>query len=115
MSAAYTSVDAIQESMERQAIWSARTKKHRFNPDFVNMYKSICWADYPFAQYKREDLTGRTYGKLTVLLRFPCDDFFNTRYECRCECGNIIVIRADTLKQKRANDCGYWCELRGTK
>ena len=51
---------------------------------------------------KSPDLTGRVFGKLTVLGR---SDKRNSRgarttpmWECRCECGNITYKATDTLK-----------------
>lgn len=57
-----------------------------------------------------EDLTGQTFGKLTVLERAP--DHLNkdgTKYimwKCRCECGNEVVTRATSLKNGHTRSCG---------
>ena len=57
-----------------------------------------------------EDLTGRTFGKLTVLERAA--DYINrdgTKYimwKCRCECGNETITRATSLKSGHTVSCG---------
>lgn len=57
-----------------------------------------------------EDLTGRKFGKLTVLCR--AEDHLNpngTKYImwlCRCECGNETIVRATSLKSGHTISCG---------
>ena len=53
------------------------------------------------------DLTGKKFGKLTVLER----DFSKTGgtyWKCKCECGNIVSTRKDTLTREKApkRSCG---------
>lgn len=51
------------------------------------------------------DLTGKKFGKLTVL---GVDDR-NTRktyWNCICECGNVKSARADSLQEGRVKSCG---------
>lgn len=56
----------------------------------------------------RQDLTGQTFGRLTVLERIK--DGRRTYYRCSCECGNETTVRADALthqKQRSCGKCGY--------
>lgn len=56
-----------------------------------------------------KDLTGQRFGRLTVI------SFFEKRkrpsgstkymWECRCDCGNIIVVNADNLKSGHVKSC----------
>lgn len=53
------------------------------------------------------DLTGRNFGRLTVLKR----DIKNTKngavlWICQCECGNIISTTGNHLNQKHTQSCG---------
>lgn len=53
------------------------------------------------------DLTGNTYGRLTVL----GDDGTRAKngkvlWKCLCECGNITYVRADHLKNGSVVSCG---------
>lgn len=56
-----------------------------------------------------KDLTDKKIGRLTVIKRV--DNIFQkngkpvTRWLCQCECGNIKIIRADTLG-RGTNSCG---------
>lgn len=47
-----------------------------------------------------EDLTGRKFGKLTVLGRAPNGKNWRTMWYCKCDCGNekIIVVSGAHLK-----------------
>ena len=56
------------------------------------------------------DLTGNKYGKLTIISRG--DDYVNPSgkkyvcWQCLCECGNIVNIRAARLKNGTTRSCG---------
>ncbi len=51
------------------------------------------------------DLTGKVFGKLTVLQR---DKTVNkrTKWLCKCECGNEISVEAYNLKTGHTQSCG---------
>ena len=57
-----------------------------------------------------EDLTGRIFGKLTVLYR--AEDYIQPSgqhkrmWHCKCECGNECNIRASDLKSGNTKSCG---------
>lgn len=53
-----------------------------------------------------EDLTGRKYGKLTVLNRDSNTNAGDTTWVCLCECGNIKTIRRAGLVTGRTKSCG---------
>lgn len=52
------------------------------------------------------DLTGKKYGRLTVIKHVGKDKHNNAIWECKCACGNIINIRGATLRTGRAKSCG---------
>lgn len=62
------------------------------------------------------DLAGRRFGKLVVLER--ADDYIYTRrdgmvmhtprWECRCDCGNIVTVQGGNLRNGNTTNCG--CE-----
>lgn len=59
---------------------------------------------------KVEDLTGQRFGILTVIHRAP-DRVLpsgqrQTRWECKCDCGSIVIVRAATLKNGDTRSCG---------
>lgn len=58
---------------------------------------------------KAEDLTGRRFGKLTVLFRVP-NRHGRVCWRCHCDCGREHVVSAHELKTGRCRSCG--CEWR---
>ena len=53
-----------------------------------------------------KNLTGKTFGKLTVIKR-GSNKGKKVYWECQCECGNIIDIRGDHLTGGHTISCGY--------
>ncbi len=65
----------------------------------------------------KEDLTGRTFGRLIVLEQgdayvSPTGRSRSARWLCRCTCGQLKLIMTSNLKYGRTNSCG--CLLRET-
>lgn len=54
---------------------------------------------------RAQDLTGRRFGRLTVLRRAEGAPGI-ARWICRCDCGNESRSRADRLREGRAQSCG---------
>lgn len=56
------------------------------------------------------DLTNKTFGRLTVIKRAKNIQTPNGRshvaWECICECGNIITVRGDALRNGHTVSCG---------
>lgn len=52
------------------------------------------------------DLTGHTYGKLTVI-GLHCGGYYTvTTWDCKCECGNTTVVRGHKLRGGHTQSCG---------
>ena len=53
---------------------------------------------------KLNDLTGKTYNRLTVIER----DYSRkgVYWRCRCECGNVVSVRAYNLTTESTKSCG---------
>lgn len=49
-----------------------------------------------------KDLTGKRFGKLTVLAR----DKNSPKWECQCDCGNIIIVNTNHLNTGHTQSCG---------
>ena len=56
-------------------------------------------------EYEFEDLSGRKYGRLTVLNRSE-QKSKRIYFDCICDCGNKITVRASDLKNGTAKSCG---------
>lgn len=48
----------------------------------------------------RHDLEGKRFGKITVIRRIGLNRFNAVLWECRCDCGRVIVERASKLNSK---------------
>src|SRR5579859_4153456 len=57
------------------------------------------------------DLSGAKRGHLTVLSRNGSDKASNALWLCKCECGNLVSIRAMYLKEGRQQFCSKQCPL----
>lgn len=54
---------------------------------------------------KAPDLTGKTFGELTVLERFPSRGG-RACWKCRCSCGNTVVVTGRDLRGGYRTHCG---------
>ena len=54
---------------------------------------------------KLKDLTGQVFGRLTVE-SFSHMNGKHSYWNCRCECGNIHIVRSDCLKGGLVKSCG---------
>lgn len=52
-----------------------------------------------------KDLTGQTFGRLTVISRAPNQGRY-VCWNCICDCGNQIIVRANSLSSGRTQSCG---------
>lgn len=52
-----------------------------------------------------KDLTGRIFGRLTVIKRLERDAWGNFRWECQCSCGQSIEVAGSNL-QRGTQSCG---------
>lgn len=59
------------------------------------------------------DLTGKSFGKLTVIERVLVYNKNGTQWLCQCNCGKLKTISAKVLMQGRVKSCGAnECSLR---
>lgn len=53
------------------------------------------------------DLTGKTFGQLTVLERGPSTGKkTNAWWTCQCSCGSVVTVDGNKLRNGRAKSCG---------
>lgn len=55
------------------------------------------------------DRTGMRYGRLTVVKRAENKKIGNntrTMWECKCDCGNTVIVRSDSLNDGTTRSCG---------
>lgn len=55
----------------------------------------------------REDLTGRTFGRLTVIGEKGYYDYCKTPIlRCRCSCGRECLVLGNNLRSGKTQSCG---------
>lgn len=55
---------------------------------------------------KAIDMSGETYGRLTVLSRVASDKHRAAKWLCRCECGSTVEVVGQRLRGGRTKSCG---------
>ena len=53
-----------------------------------------------------KDETGNKYGRLTVIKEYGRDKNGSVLWLCKCECGNEVVVRCDSLINGNTKSCG---------
>ena len=57
-----------------------------------------------------KDLTGRTFGRLTVLCKLDVrSSSGEVRWQCRCSCGNVVEVQSHNLLDGHSKSCGCLC------
>jgi hypothetical protein len=54
------------------------------------------------------DLTGKTFGRLTVIERAENSKSGKTQWLCKCKCGNEIIVTRDDLTSSHTKSCGCY-------
>lgn len=57
---------------------------------------------------KVNDLTGKRFGKLTVIQRAENDKYSHARWLCKCDCGNTKVVNGFNLCKGYTKSCGCY-------
>ena len=54
------------------------------------------------------DLTGQTFGRLTVLAQAPiaCENGIHAKWICKCSCSNFSIVRSNNLRKGVSQSCG---------
>lgn len=55
---------------------------------------------------RKQDLTGRVFGRLTVIAAAATTRHHNQLWNCRCDCGNTIEIMTSSLTGGATRSCG---------
>lgn len=61
---------------------------------------------------RMDDLTGKKFGRLTVIELDHFNDHGSPFWLCQCECGNMTVANGSRLKTGRKSSCGFACKQR---
>lgn len=104
----------ISAAMPKQSMryWNCRCdcgRKLTVSIDTIFRANSVCCECRDSAK-PRLDLTGRAFGRLTVLMEL--DPIIDRRgnhipcWLCRCSCGREVVVRQENLLRKVTRSCG---------
>lgn len=52
------------------------------------------------------DLSGKRFGKLTVIEQTSKREYGNIIWKCKCDCGNSVLVRGDSLTSGATTSCG---------
>lgn len=63
----------------------------------------------------KADLTGKKFGKLTAVKIVGKDKQRNNLWNCKCDCGNEIVVRSCELKRGHCKSCGCFQKEQSSK
>ena len=61
---------------------------------------------------KKIDLTGQRFGRLVVIGR---SEEKRSYWNCKCECGNEIIVRGDSLRSGHTKSCGCYKDEMASK
>jgi len=61
---------------------------------------------YTSCTCRRQDLSNKSFGQLTVLKRVDTTKYTKSRYLCNCSCGNTVEIGGDSLLNGHNKSCG---------
>lgn len=65
-----------------------------------------CYQKEQTSKATFKDLTGKTFGKLTVIERVENNRFGHTCYKCKCQCGGEVIVDSTNLRNGITNSCG---------
>ncbi len=65
-----------------------------------------CVTDYHSGNHSLIDLAGQRFGKLTVLSKENAQKDGHTRWQCRCDCGNVCTVTSFALRKGKIKSCG---------
>lgn len=55
---------------------------------------------------EKDNIIGRKFGRLTVIEKTNLRQSGHVLWECRCDCGNTVVVRKNSFVSKSTQSCG---------
>lgn len=52
------------------------------------------------------DLTGQKFGKLTVIKRVENNKDYGSKWLCKCDCGNEVIVFSNNIRRGNTQSCG---------
>ena len=111
----------ITSGGQRKTLWKCQCdcgKDVITNAQRLKMGETLscgCYKRQRTSEVKLHNLTGKRFGRLTVLCRTESKSQ-STKWKCQCDCGNTCVVLAGNLVKGHTTSCGcYREETRGLK
>ena len=67
-----------------------------------------CLKREKISEFFLVDLTGKQFGRLTVIERFGSSKNGSPLWLCDCECGEKTIVLGDSLRTGKTKSCGCW-------
>lgn len=67
---------------------------------------TTCGPTCPYKKQKTHELTGKRFGRLTVIERAGHSDDGHATWKCKCDCGNETIVEGRYLEHNRIVSCG---------
>lgn len=112
--------DYVSPSGDRRAMWSCQCscgnpeRKITLGTNLTRGYTQSCgcYSREQTSKRKLIDLTGKKFGRLTVVERSPNDYIYKgkiyPRWSCICDCGNPVEVVGDELRSGNTKSCGCY-------
>lgn len=62
-------------------------------------------------EHKYNDLSGKRFGRWTVIERVYQEGMTGTLFKCECDCGNTGVVSSSTLLKGKSKSCGCYQKI----
>lgn len=66
-----------------------------------------CWKNELTSERRLDNLLGKRFGRLVVIER-ASTEHVSTRWKCKCDCGNEVIVLAENLKTGHTTSCGCY-------
>lgn len=108
-----TLLEKIGRGYHKDAMWKCQCDCGNIFYRYTSSVKKgkSCGCD------KYEDLTGKKFGRLTVIKRVQNSKNQKSRWLCKCDCGNEVVVERSNLSINKTKtiSCGCWKKEKITK
>lgn len=96
--------------MKQYADKGAYALAHELNINVKTIYNYLEYYKIPTTRKESKTLkVGQKFGLLTLVAsNGKSSNDGGTRWDCRCECGNLINVPQSRLKNNRVKSCGCW-------
>ena len=108
-----TALRPTGRTLRKSVVWECQCDCGRIVPVPTNQLTTGNTKSCGCSHYKDLDIAGQRYGKLTALRPTEQREKNSLIWECRCDCGKVILLSATVFTSKKFKSCG--CSFSNTK